>query len=213
MDNFPFLVSDFFYGNTLKIASDSIFRFCLESSALHVKIPRLFSAVKQTVLYININVKRIERKRGTCCRRWRLVANWQYADHTLRSLDICSKCSALAPSWKSTSRSDDAFKNSPKNFCCGNVSTYAKFVSDSSPERAADFQVSDNSSECPDELYNLTKLAEVAAAAGQILESRHAAGTPSNISDEEQTYTYTHKLFDKTARTPRAHIIKVIVTI
>lgn len=34
---------------------------------------------------------------STCCRRWRLVANWQYADHTLRSLDICSKCSALAP--------------------------------------------------------------------------------------------------------------------
>lgn len=82
--------------------------------------------------------------------------------------------------------------------------------SDFSPERSRDFQVSDNSSECPDELYNLTKLAEVAAAAGQILESRHTSGTPSNISDEEQTYTYTHKLFDKTARTPRAHVIKVV---
>lgn len=70
-----------------------------------------------------------------------------------------------------------------------------------------DFQVSDNSSECPDELYNLTKLAEVAAAAGQILESRQVS---SPNSDQEQTYTYTHKLFDKTARTPRTHVIKVV---
>lgn len=81
-------------------------------------------------------------------------------------------------------------------------------VADLSPE-SRDCQVSDNSSECPDELYNLTKLAEVAAAAGQILESRY---TPNNISDEDQTYTYTHKLFDKTARTPRTHVIKVMIT-
>lgn len=73
-----------------------------------------------------------------------------------------------------------------------------------------DFQVSDNSSECPDELYNLTKLAEVAAAAGQILENQRISVSPNgNITDEERTYTYTHKLFDKSARTPRAHVIKV----
>lgn len=88
-------------------------------------------------------------------------------------------------------------------------------VSEVSPERVAkeaehqEFQGSDNSSECPDELYNLTKLAEVAAAAGQILENRHLSVTPNSTSDEEPSYTYTHKLFDKSSRTPRTHVLKV----
>lgn len=88
-------------------------------------------------------------------------------------------------------------------------------VSEVSPERIVkvaenpEFQGSDSSSECPDELYNLTKLAEVAAAAGQILENRHLSVTPNSTSDEEPSYTYTHKLFDKSSRAPRTHVLKV----
>lgn len=71
-----------------------------------------------------------------------------------------------------------------------------------------DFHCSDNSSECPDELYNLTKLAEVAAAAGQILENKQISVSPDGTEEEDRnSYTYIHKLFDK--RTPRAHAIKV----
>lgn len=85
--------------------------------------------------------------------------------------------------------------------------------SELSPERIVSVaeNTSDNSCECPEELYNLTKLAEVAAAAGQILDNRTVSITPSSASDEESSssYVYTHKLFDKTSRTPRAHLIKV----
>ncbi|KAF5279103.1 hypothetical protein FQA39_LY05781 [Lamprigera yunnana] len=77
-------------------------------------------------------------------------------------------------------------------------------------------QISDNSSECPDELYNLTKLAEVslAAAAGQILDHPHLSTTNSdkshnnNNKDNDYSYTYTHKLFDKSSRALRPHLLK-----
>lgn len=88
---------------------------------------------------------------------------------------------------------------------------------DQSPERTvsvaettpADLQMSDSSSECPDELYNLTKLAEVslAAAAGQILDHPHLSTTPSK-KDDEFSYTYTHKLFDKSTKALRPHLLK-----
>ncbi|KAJ3660458.1 hypothetical protein Zmor_004907 [Zophobas morio] len=65
--------------------------------------------------------------------------------------------------------------------------------------------LSENSSECPDELYNLTKLAEVAVATGQILEQRRLS---SSSSSSEPTFTYTHKLFDKSSRAPRPHLLK-----
>lgn len=65
----------------------------------------------------------------------------------------------------------------------------------------SDTQSSENNSDCPDELYNLTKLAEVAVATGQILEQRKL--------EEQQTFTYTHKLFDKSTRALRPHLIKV----
>ncbi|EFA01281.1 protein snail [Tribolium castaneum] len=58
-------------------------------------------------------------------------------------------------------------------------------------------------SECPDELYNLTKLAEVAVATGQILEQ-----TRLSSSNDQPVFTYTHKLFDKSSRAPRPHLIK-----
>ncbi|GJQ87210.1 hypothetical protein Trydic_g12562 [Trypoxylus dichotomus] len=87
-----------------------------------------------------------------------------------------------------------------------------------SPERIVsvaeypDFQESDNSSECPNELYNLTKLAEVslAAAAGKISDYRHlsTAASKPNDDSEEPTFTYTHKLFDKSSRAPRPHLVK-----
>nr|CAI5853307.1 unnamed protein product [Callosobruchus analis] len=67
---------------------------------------------------------------------------------------------------------------------------------------------SDNSSECPDELYNLTKLAEVAVATGEILERRRLASPSALGADEPPSFTYTHKLFDKSSRTPRAHVVK-----
>lgn len=69
--------------------------------------------------------------------------------------------------------------------------------------------MSDNSSECPDELYNLTKLAEVslAAAAGQILDHPHLSTNKDNVLDEH--FTYTHKLFDKSSRAQRPHLAKV----
>ncbi|XP_060534575.1 zinc finger protein SNAI3-like [Cylas formicarius] len=56
---------------------------------------------------------------------------------------------------------------------------------------------SESSSDYPDELYNLTKLAEVAVATGQIMERRgHRADSPCS---------YTHKLFDKSSRATRHH--------
>jgi hypothetical protein len=67
-------------------------------------------------------------------------------------------------------------------------------------------QASENSSECPDELYNLTKLAEVAVATGQILEQRRLSSSSAN--SDQPAFTYTHKLFDKSSRTPRPHLIK-----
>lgn len=75
-----------------------------------------------------------------------------------------------------------------------------------------DFQESDNSSECPNELYNLTKLAEVslAAAAGKISDYRHLSTASAKPKDnDEPTFTYTHKLFDKSSRASRPHLIKV----
>lgn len=81
--------------------------------------------------------------------------------------------------------------------------------------KTPDLQMSDNSSECPDELYNLTKLAEVslAAAAGQILDHPHLStnnknNNNNNIKDSDYSYTYTHKLFDKSTKAPRPHLIK-----
>ncbi|XP_018333167.1 zinc finger protein 426-like [Agrilus planipennis] len=71
--------------------------------------------------------------------------------------------------------------------------------------------LSDNSSECPDELYNLTKLAEVslAAAAGQILDHPHLSTNHCKRENSDQeTYTYTHKLFDKSSRASRPHLAK-----
>lgn len=73
----------------------------------------------------------------------------------------------------------------------------------------SDNQMSDNSSECPDELYNLTKLAEVAVATGQILEQRRLSTPSSTTSDDHVSFNYTHKLFDKSSRTPRPHLLKV----
>ncbi|KAG5890029.1 hypothetical protein JTB14_021052 [Gonioctena quinquepunctata] len=75
-------------------------------------------------------------------------------------------------------------------------------------EPTSDSQFSGNSSECPDELYNLTKLAEVAVATGQILERRRLHSPSSTTEDEPPSFTYTHKLFDKSSRTPRPHLIK-----
>lgn len=97
---------------------------------------------------------------------------------------------------------------------------FVKHFIEISPERIvslaetlqSQYNESDNSSECPDELYNLTKLAEVslAAAAGKILDHRHltAVTSPEN-KEEEQTYSYTHKLFDKSSRITRPHLLKV----
>lgn len=78
-------------------------------------------------------------------------------------------------------------------------------------ETSSNFKESDNSSECPDELFNLTQLAEVslAAAAGKILDHRHLSTNPmSSPNKDEPVYTYTHKLFDKSSRTQRLHVIK-----
>lgn len=90
-----------------------------------------------------------------------------------------------------------------------------RIVSVAETTTSSDFHDSDNSSECPDELYNLTKLAEVslAAAAGKIIDHRHLSTTPSisNNNNDEPAYTYTHKLFDKSSRAPRSHLIKVSV--
>ncbi|CAH1169740.1 unnamed protein product [Phaedon cochleariae] len=65
-----------------------------------------------------------------------------------------------------------------------------------------------DSTECPEELYNLTKLAEVAVATGQILEKRRTNSPSSTTEDDHRPFTYTHKLFDKTSRAPRPHLIK-----
>ncbi|VEN55728.1 unnamed protein product [Callosobruchus maculatus] len=65
---------------------------------------------------------------------------------------------------------------------------------------------SDNSSECPDELYNLTKLAEVAVATGEILERRRLASPNARGADEPPSFTYTHKL-PKTPSRPPSNIL------
>ncbi|XP_056636726.1 protein snail homolog Sna-like [Diorhabda sublineata] len=77
----------------------------------------------------------------------------------------------------------------------------------STAEPMTDIHSTENSSECPDELYNLTKLAEVAVATGQILEQRRL-NPPSGAEDESPSYVYTHKLFDKSSRIPRPHLPK-----
>lgn len=92
-----------------------------------------------------------------------------------------------------------------------------RFFSGLSPEHSVsvaeptDTQMSseNSSSECPDELYNLTKLAEVAVATGQILEQRRLQ-SPNTVSGSP-SFTYTHKLFDKSSRTPRPHLLKVTI--
>ncbi|XP_066250285.1 uncharacterized protein [Euwallacea similis] len=85
---------------------------------------------------------------------------------------------------------------------------------------AEDTQMSDSSNDLPDELYNLTKLAEVAVATGQILKGRNPLHFESNHELDTQNkderdrerekhfITYTHKLFDKSSRTPRPHLLK-----
>ncbi|KAJ8982791.1 hypothetical protein NQ317_018492, partial [Molorchus minor] len=95
------------------------------------------------------------------------------------------------------------------------ISVLKQFFSGLSPEHsvsiaetASDSQLSESSSECPDELYNLTKLAEVAVATGQILEQRRLSSPSSTTDDEPPSFTYTHKLFDKSSRTPRPHLLK-----
>lgn len=92
----------------------------------------------------------------------------------------------------------------------------------STAEPMPDIQMSDSSSDLPDELYNLTKLAEVAVATGQILnqqlrgefEDHHVSDTQNtderDREREKNFITYTHKLFDKSSRTPRHHLLKVI---
>uniref|UniRef100_A0A6P7GJR8 Zinc finger protein 761-like n=1 Tax=Diabrotica virgifera virgifera TaxID=50390 RepID=A0A6P7GJR8_DIAVI len=77
----------------------------------------------------------------------------------------------------------------------------------STAESLSDMQSTENSSECPDELYNLTKLAEVAVATGQILEQRRLNSSPGT-EEEPPSYIYTHKLFDKSSRIPRPHLNK-----
>lgn len=62
-----------------------------------------------------------------------------------------------------------------------------------------------SSSDCPDELYNLTKLAEVslAAASGQLYHHRHLSAAPfapSPVQVQKSLTTetgYAHKLFDR----------------
>lgn len=94
------------------------------------------------------------------------------------------------------------------------------FLSGLSPEHSVsvaentDTQMSlenSSSSECPDELYNLTKLAEVAVATGQILEQQRRLTSPNSV-DDSPSFTYTHKLFDKSSR-QRPHLIKVTLLI
>lgn len=56
----------------------------------------------------------------------------------------------------------------------------------------------------PEELYNLAKLAEVAVASSQLLDRRK-----SNESSRSTSPTsYTHKLFDKSSKIVRPHLIK-----
>ncbi|ENN75620.1 oocyte zinc finger protein XlCOF8.4 [Dendroctonus ponderosae] len=94
----------------------------------------------------------------------------------------------------------------------------------STAEAIQDIQMSDSSSDLPDELYNLTKLAEVAVATGQILERRNQQFIGPDFENhhlqelqsmderdrerEKHFITYTHKLFDKSSRTPRHHLLK-----
>ncbi|XP_019873079.2 zinc finger protein 37 isoform X2 [Aethina tumida] len=103
----------------------------------------------------------------------------------------------------------------PRALLCGNRRFNENFERTGlSPEHSvsvaetSDNQMSDNSSECPDELYNLTKLAEVAVATGQILEQRRLSTPSSTTSDDHVSFNYTHKLFDKSSRTPRPHLLK-----
>ncbi|KAL1517008.1 hypothetical protein ABEB36_000828 [Hypothenemus hampei] len=83
----------------------------------------------------------------------------------------------------------------------------------SSPEHSAstaEAMSDSSSSDLPDELYNLTKLAEVAVATGQILERcNNQKILGEDDREREQNFiTYTHKLFDKSSRTPRHHLLK-----
>lgn len=73
----------------------------------------------------------------------------------------------------------------------------------------AESHESENSSECPEELYNLTKLAEVAVATGQIQEQRKLLSTNAASITDQTHFNYTHKLFDKSSRASRPHLIKV----
>ncbi|KAJ8934585.1 hypothetical protein NQ318_008046 [Aromia moschata] len=97
-------------------------------------------------------------------------------------------------------------------------------------EATCDSQTSESSSECPDELYNLTKLAEVAVATGQILEQRRRLSSPDcfvlmpiikyhsterskekiaskfqpNISPETEQYAFTQKEWMASQATPNS---------
>lgn len=63
----------------------------------------------------------------------------------------------------------------------------------------------------------MTKLAEVslAAAAGKIVDHPHlSTNIPQNqIQEEEPTFTYTHKLFDKSSRISRPQLLKVYIKV
>lgn len=67
----------------------------------------------------------------------------------------------------------------------------------------------DNIFGCPDELYNLTKLAEIAVATGEILDQKKFLGKCSASASETFYSGYTHKLFDKSSKIPRPHLNKV----
>ncbi|XP_044755449.1 zinc finger protein SNAI2-like isoform X2 [Coccinella septempunctata] len=61
---------------------------------------------------------------------------------------------------------------------------------------------------CPDELYNLTKLAEIAVATGEILDQKKFLSECSTSATETFYSGYTHKLFDKSSKIPRPHLNK-----
>lgn len=70
-------------------------------------------------------------------------------------------------------------------------------------------RTSENIFGCPDELYNLTKLAEIAVATGEILDKKKFMGGCSASARETFYSSYTHKLFDKSSKIPRPHLTKV----
>ncbi|KAK9887109.1 hypothetical protein WA026_020556 [Henosepilachna vigintioctopunctata] len=69
--------------------------------------------------------------------------------------------------------------------------------------------VQDNIYGCPDELYNLTKLAEIAVATGEILDQKKFLGESATSATDSFYFGYTHKLFDKSSKIPRPHLSKV----